>query len=358
MSGSPAEISLELRPRARVDVIDVTSRIVSEFGDLLADYRKALYCSHHTTAGYFEQSLCARLEHNRERLDGFLKVFQGIFPPNANYHHDRLHLRTELSDEQRRTEPRNADSHLTFIGSGLENCVTYVNRPDTPVFFIDLDGVNDSVARTRRTTVLAFDREQQVADVLLDVPVSTHPIDSINLRDQRVGVVAQLSELIVRHGITKGRIEIALDDDEQHAGLTVNEYETLLMKNDLAEVLKDPVRYAARVARRGKGLLRDPRSIPGRTLDYAQYDLVQVMNELMDALGVSESFVERLVARFFASASHFLRLKRSLSLLISDHADGGRGAIVHGTYQSPILMQWRKAPRGARSLRARLSRFQ
>jgi len=36
-----------------------------------------------------------------------------------------MELRTELSDAQRKVEPRNADSHLTYIGAGLRNCVTY-----------------------------------------------------------------------------------------------------------------------------------------------------------------------------------------------------------------------------------------
>ena len=75
-------------------------------------------------------------------VEPFVKVFQTIFPEGAGYEHDKLHLRTELSDEQRRSEPQNADSHLAFIGAGLRNCVTYVNRPNEPVYLVDLDGVN------------------------------------------------------------------------------------------------------------------------------------------------------------------------------------------------------------------------
>ena len=36
---------------------------------------------------------------------------------------------TRVARAQRQVEPRNADSHLAFIGAGLRNCVTYVNRP-------------------------------------------------------------------------------------------------------------------------------------------------------------------------------------------------------------------------------------
>ena len=41
-----------------------------------------------------------------------------------------------------------------------------------------------------------------------------------------------------------------------------------------------------------------------------------------------------------------LSVRRSVSLLVSDNGNGS-GEIVKGTYQSPILMQWRK-PEGAR----------
>ena len=49
---------------------------------------------------------------------------------------------------RRRPSRRNADSHLTFIGSGMRNCVTYRNQPLAPVYFIDLDGTNGA-ARPR-----------------------------------------------------------------------------------------------------------------------------------------------------------------------------------------------------------------
>ena len=86
---------------------------------------------------------------------------------------------------------------------------------------------------------------------------------------------------------------------------------------------------------------------------YARYDVVQVLNELMDALKVTESALERLLARVMAVPAHrFLRLKRSLSMLVSD-GDG----IVRGTYQNPILIQWAGTPRGSRSLELTVTRF-
>ena len=107
---------------------------------MLRRHKRALYCSMHTTAGYLDQSLSARLRHDEDRLAQFIHSFHAVFPQGAEYHHDRMELRTELTDAQKEVEPRNADSHLTFIGAGLRNCVTYETRPDAPVYFIDLDG--------------------------------------------------------------------------------------------------------------------------------------------------------------------------------------------------------------------------
>lgn len=354
MAAKPTEFTLTLTPRSRYDAIDVAAAIREGFGDVLAGFRRAMYCSLHTTAGYLEQSLSARLDHRRDRLDPFMRTFQALFPPGAGYRHDRLHERSELSEVQRRCEPKNADSHLAYIGSGLRNCVTYVNRPGEPVFFMDLDGVNDGHSRTRRTCVLAYGREETVATVRCEIAVSKHPIDSVNLADQRTGILAQGEELIRRHGVEKGRLEIALDPGERDAGVTVNEYETLLMRHDLPEVLADPLKFAART---GKRILRDPRAIASKSLGYARYDMVQVLNELMDALRISESAVEKLLARAMAvPARRFLRLKRGVSLPVSD-GPGSGGGVVRGTYQNPILIQWASAPNGSRSLLLRLTRF-
>ena len=356
---STSEVTLELHPRQRLDIIDVNAHLQEQFGDVLAPHQKALYCSYHTTAGFLEQRLCERLGYSRDSVHAFLEPFQQLFPPGADYRHDQLHLRTELSEEQRRVEPRNADSHLTFIGSGLEHCVTYVNAPDAPVYLIDLDGfnpngVNGSRRRRRRATVLGFDREETVARAQLTVPVSGHPIDSVNLRDASLSFFEELHDLVARHDLRKGRIEVALADEECHAGLTVNEDETLLMTHDLADVLHDPMKF---MAEKGLGMLRDPRAIPGKAKDYAKYDLVQIVNKFLDKTSLSESFVERVINKFFAvPAGHYLRMKRSVSLLVTDQG-GASGQIVSGRYQSPLLVQWRKSDCQQRRLNVTLSRF-
>jgi thiamine phosphate synthase YjbQ (UPF0047 family) len=189
----------------------------------------------------------------------------------------------------------------------------------------------------------------------LTVPVSGHAVDSVNLKDPRLGIYEQLADMVAQHGVSKGRIRVDLAPGEREAGLTVNEYETLLMRHDLAEVLRDPLRFMTEKARH---VLADPRAVPMKTLGYAKYDLVRTFNQLVDALGLGASRVERLIARAIGvPASRFLGMKRSVSLLVSDRQSTGRGEIVEGTYQSPILVQWREPARQVRQLDVILTRF-
>jgi len=116
---SPAEVTLEISPRSRVDVVDVRERAADTHGDLVERFPRALYCSYHTTAGYLDQSLAMRLNRTRDGVAPYLSFFRAVFPEGGGYRHDELHLREELSEAQRRVEPRNADSHLAFISAGL-----------------------------------------------------------------------------------------------------------------------------------------------------------------------------------------------------------------------------------------------
>ena len=351
----PAEVTLEICPHARLDVVDVRERVAATHGDLLGYFSRALYCSFHTTAGYLDQSLAARLNKKRDGVAPYLNFFQAVFPEGGGYQHDELHLREELSDEQRRIEPRNADSHLAFISAGLRSCVTYRRRSGEPVYFIDLDGVHNGRPRRRVTSILGFNAEEEVARERVTIPISAHPVDSVNLKDPRLGLYELCRELIAKHGVEKGRLCIALAPGEHQAGLTVNEYETLLMQHDLAEVLRNPLRF---MAEKSRHLLADPRAIPTKTIDYARYDMVRVFNELVDALGLSESVVEKILARFIgAPARRFLRMKRSVSLMVSDREQPGHGAIAEGTFQSPILVQWQRCDRRERAVDVTLTRF-
>jgi hypothetical protein len=272
--------------------------------------------------------------------------------------------------EQEIVESRRADmfARLSLIERDVEARAAAMPQPDWDtladdlgaraglrVTFIDLDGVHAGRSRTRHTTVLGYSAEETVAHARVVVPVSGHSIESVNLKDPRLGVYEQCAELLAQHSVTKGRIRLSLGPGERHAGLTVNEYETLLMRHDLSEVLRDPVRF---MAEKAGHILGNPRAIPAKTLDYAKYDLVRVFNRLVDALGLRESMVENVLSRAIAMpASRFLRMKRSVSLLVSDRAQPGHGTIVEGTYQSPILVQWNRGSRQKRVLDVTLTRF-
>jgi thiamine phosphate synthase YjbQ (UPF0047 family) len=352
---APLEATLDIKPRARVDILDARALAASIHGDAFEGFARCLYVSPHTTAGYFSQSFAARLTEKRGGLEPYLGVFQTVFPEGAGYQHDNLELRTELPPEQRRIEPTNGDSHLAFMAAGLDVCVSYrMDRPG-PVYFVDLDGMNGSKPRQRATRLVGYDREIEVARTTIKVPVSPHPIEAVNLRDPRLGLADALKELIREHGVTTGRVRLELARSERDASLTINEYETLLMQHDLTEVLRNPLKFAAQKARHA---WNDPRAVPGKAMDYAKYDLVLAANRLMDALGLSASRLEFLLARALQfPASRLLRLKRSVNLLVSDAAHPGEGALVEGAFQAPIMVQWRPAAHGERAVDVILNRF-
>jgi thiamine phosphate synthase YjbQ (UPF0047 family) len=355
MPASPLEFALELTPRARVDVIDVRAEVSSRYGDGLSAYPRALCCSFHTTAGYLDRSVASRLNQGPDGVMPYIDLFRTMFPEGAGYEHDKIERRTELSDAQRPVEPLNADSHLAFMAGALRTCVSYLNRPSEPMSFIDLDGVHAGRPRTRHTSVIGYSAEETVATTRIIVPVSGHSVESVNLKDPHLGVYRQVADLVRQYGVAKGRVRLSLAPGERHAGLTVNEYETLLMRHDLSEVLRDPLRF---MAEKAGHMLGNPRAIPARTLDYAKYDLVRVFNRLLDALGLSQSPVENVLSRAIAMpASRFLRMKRSVSLLVSDRDKEGQGAVIEGTYQSPILVQWHRGARRSRVLDVTVTRF-
>jgi len=312
-------VTLEIRPRARFDVVDVRRRMRETHGTTLEAFPQALYCSFHTTAGYLDQRTAWRLNMRRTGVTPYLRAFQTVFPEGAGYRHDELHLRRELSEEQRRVEPRNGDAHLAFISAGLRTCVTYRQRRGESVYFIDLDGINGGSPRHRVTTILGFTSEDVVARDRLVIPIAPRSVDSVNLKDPSLGLFEQLEELIARHEVTTGRVHITLAAGERQAALTINEYETLLMQHDLPDVIRNPFRF-----------MGDRR----RPLPHA-----------------------RAVRTPSAIAARFLRLQRSVSLLVSDDGAGGGGHLVHGRFQSPILLQWAPADGRRREIEVTLTRF-
>ncbi len=356
MAPPTTDVTLEITPETRIAVIDAKKELSAKQGERLAPYSKLLCCSHHTTAGFLEQSLCARIQHRQESIEALVHSAQHLFPKSAPYRHNEMSLRSELPEAQKLVEPLNADSHLAFIGLGMENCVTYDNHPEVPVYFIDLDGVFEGRHRRRIAQVIGFNRSATVVESTLQIPVSHRAIDSVNLSDPRNGIQEQLEDIVKTHDVRKGKIVLSLAPSERHAGLTVNEYETLLMKHDLMEVLRNPLWFMARGA---TNMVRDPRAVPKKAKGYIKYDLVHVVNQVIHSLGLNESLIERVIDRIAArSASRRLRLKRSVTMLVDSPSNRRPGTIVYGTYQSPILIQWQKAGGHHRTVHVRLIRFE
>jgi hypothetical protein len=50
-------------------------------------------------------------------------------------------------------------------------------------------------------------------------------------------------------------------------------------------------------------------------------------------------------------------MKRCVSLAVTGGESNGRGAILRGKYQSPILVQWKKAEQRARRVNVTFVRF-
>jgi thiamine phosphate synthase YjbQ (UPF0047 family) len=357
MASSPQLVALEINPDARFDVIDVAALVRARDPDFFRDFPFSLWYSLHTTAGYLEQRLCTRLGNSERRVGRLVGLFRRLFPHDAGYHHDRLELRHELTEAERAQEPVNADSHLTFMSAGLTNCVTYRNEPSSPIYFIDLDGVNEHFRRVRRTSVVGYRKETEVYRGTVAIPAAAeHPVDSFNLKAPGFGLYQHIEEVLAERGVRTGRVDLRLAPSERHAGLTVNEAETLLMRNDLPEALRDPLRY---LLRHGRRLLRHPSSIPGKTREYAVYDLVHLYNEVMDVLGVGRAVADRILSRLAAPAWRLFRLKRQVSFpVLEGSGDGARGRIIEGRYQSPILIQHRPAEGGIRRLEVAVWRFE
>ena len=241
----PTELTLTLAPQRRFEAIDVNRRIAEEAGDILRRHRRALYTSFHTTAGYLDQSLSVRLHHRHDLVSQFFRAFHALFPQGGEYRHDQMHLRSELTDEQKVVEPRNGDSHLTFIGAGMRNCVTYRTRPDAPVYFIELDGKTDALQRQRKTTVVAYDHDEIVARTSITHSGVEAPdrFDQPRRSAARAARARQRARRPRRRRARRASIWWSIRA-ERNVGLTVNEYETLLMQNDLVDVLRDPLRFA------------------------------------------------------------------------------------------------------------------
>ena len=66
-----------LTPKARFDVVDLRSHFSAEH-QALGPHSHCLYWSFHTTAGFLDRSLAARL--SAERIPGYVDAFRALFP--------------------------------------------------------------------------------------------------------------------------------------------------------------------------------------------------------------------------------------------------------------------------------------
>ena len=79
---------------------------------------------------------------------------------------------------------------------------------------------------------------------------------------------------------------------------------------------------------------------------------------MMDKFHISESLVEKFLAKFIAlPAERFLQVRRNISLLFSNKSLGNPARIVEGRYQSPILVQWKESQQQMRRLHLTVTRY-
>src|SRR5919106_2737350 len=100
-AAKPLDLTLELAPRARFDVVDLRSRFADEH-EALGVYPRCLYWCFHTTAGFLDRSLAARL--SARHIPTYVDAFRTIFPEGAGYEHDRLEQPSDMDAQQRKIE--------------------------------------------------------------------------------------------------------------------------------------------------------------------------------------------------------------------------------------------------------------
>ena len=82
MAEKPLDLTLELAPKARFDVVDLRSHFSAEHEATRA-YRNCLYWSFHTTAGFLDRSLAARL--SAQHIPGYVDAFRMLHPEDAGF---------------------------------------------------------------------------------------------------------------------------------------------------------------------------------------------------------------------------------------------------------------------------------
>lgn len=357
--------TLQLSPRCRIDIQDLSEKLVKIEKGALSSYENILFCSLHTTAGFLEQSFASKLGAHPEGIEWLVRSAHRLFPEGAPYWHDQMDLRSELTSEQRKSEPLNADSHLAFICLGLSNCVLYKSAPETPTYFIDLDGEFRGTLRSRKSIVVGYNNTECVYEETLSVPMPDNSPCTLDLSKH----LNHLHALVAKHRIHRGLVSIELASDEKYAGITVNEFETLLVERDIIDVLLNPVKY---MLQNGPQLARNPLDLPNKAKNVLTYEThlairdglrlasrsVSAVEYMTDRLGIHLPLLESVIDKLATPLeARWMNLGSTARFLINSESAEDPGQIVMGTYQSPILIQWRSPESDVRRLHIRLLQF-
>lgn len=319
----------------------------------------------HTTAGFLEQPFAAKLGNKPEGVDYLVRSAHRLFPEGAPYWHDRMELRDELTDEQKTHEPLNADSHLAFMCLGLCNCALYEFDPEDPIYFIDLDGEFRGTFRSRKAIAVGYNKTECVHEEVLLIKMAEKDQHAMNLSES----LKKLQALVEVHKIHRGFVTIELDSEETCAGITVNEFETLLVERDLTDVLMNPLQYMLEHA---SELVRHPMELPGKAKKVLTYELhlairdglrlanrsVSALEYMVERLGMRLPLLESVIDRLAKPLeTRWMNLGTAARFLINAENEDAYGKIAVGTYQSPILIQWRKPQLITRKVYLGLHRF-
>jgi len=360
----PLAKTIHISPTSRFDIQDVSDAL-EEQGDSLTSFNKIALSSLHTTAGVLEQSFATKLGNTREGILNLVRSARRLFPEGAPYWHDQMEFRDELSLEQRKYEPLNADSHLAFICLGLCNSVLYEYDPADPIFFVDLDGEFQGTYRSRKLLAIGYDDASCVHEKFIPVEMPQQDQCALDLSSH----LQDFQKLIDQYKIHQGVITFELDPHEKHAGVTVNEFETLLMERDITDVLKNPVKY---MLGNVSEFAKHPLSLPNKAKKVMMYELHQAIRDglrlasrgvsaiehISERLGVQLPLLEHAIDLIATPLeTRWMNLGNSMRFLINAENEEDAGRIITGTYQSPILIQWRRTESDIRHLKVRLLRF-
>ncbi|MCY4223266.1 MAG: hypothetical protein OXF06_00360 [Bacteroidetes bacterium] len=334
-------------------------------GDSLNSFEKIALSSLHTTAGMLEQSFATKLGNTSEGIHNLVRSARRLFPEGAPYWHDQMEFRDELSLEQRKYEPLNADSHLAFICLGLCNSVLYNYDPKDPIFFIDLDGEFQGTYRSRKLLAIGYHDVSCVHERFIPVEMPKQDRCALDLS----GHLLDFQTVIDQNKIHRGVLTFELDTQEKHAGVTVNEFENLLMERDITDVLKNPLKY---MLGNVSEFAKHPLSLPNKAKKVMMYELHQAIRDGLRLASRGVSAVEHIAERLGMQLpllehavdliatpleNRWMNLGNSMRFLINAEDNEETGRIVTGTYQSPILIQWRRAESDIRHLKVRLLKF-